>query len=641
MNWHWLLCGALLAGCTVDNPDALLDQGVELDQSAALDDLAIDQSVDLGAPGQCVPDGGSAQFPGVCVAGGWCFELPLPQGYPLTAVWAGSPCDVWASGNSIMLHFDGAHWTAPTQPPGPVASLWGTSSEDLWAVGAEGVYHWDGSSWQTATTPTAPAVFVNGSSTNNVWVGTQNDLLHWDGATWQSIPHSFNGASLIWSFGAQDTWVTEGSMLHHWDGTSWQDTIVSSSAYQVSVTGLWGSASNDVWAADALLLIPCSEICDYQFELRHYDGSTWTILQSARRLGILWGTGSNDIWTGSGMHWNGMQLEQVSSDWRPNARALAGTSPMDIWAVNGTAAPLHWNGSASTPGSSPNVGSISGLWVGPTGDAWAITSQGGVLRRTSAGWVSVTAGGSGPIWGTSSKDLWWANGLNGMKHWDGATSSSFPIPMPEPVVITGIWGSGSAPSDGGVDAATDVWAVAAAESPSSSIYIFHWDGSSWTRSSTPDALTASGYLRCVHGSGPNDVWAGGDDSALLHWNGSSWTQVATPTSGARWHGIWVNGPSDAWAASDVGLFHWDGQAWSSTRPSNNYLAVWGRGANDMFAVIDVFANFTDTVMAEHYDGTTWTPVTVPPITRSNEFGIAGFGASEMWLWNDSVILHHP
>ena len=67
----------------------------------------------------------------------------------------------------------------------------------------------------------------------------------------------------------------------------------------------------------------------------------------------------------------------------------------------------------------------------------------------------------------------------------------------------------------------------------------------------------------------------------------------------------------------------------------------GRGANDMFAVIDVFGNFTDTLMAEHYDGTTWTPVTVPPIMRSNEFGIAGFGASEMWLWNDSVILHHP
>ena len=353
MNWHWLLCGALLAE-DVDNPDELLDQGVELDQSAALDDSAIDQSVDLGAPGQCVPDGGSAQFPGLCVAGGWCFELPLPQGYPLTAVWAGSPCDVWASGKPSCSTSTARIGPPRRSRPGPLR-LFGvraarTSGPSALRASTTGMAR---AGKPQRHRPPPPSSSMVRARTTSGCTGKRFASL---GRRHVAIDSTF----VQWGIVNLELRRRRHLGYRRLDvAPLGRDELARHNRFVFGVPGLSDGlvafASNDVWAADALLRTTTSEICDYQFELRHYDGSTWTILQSARRLGILWGTGSNDIWTGSGMHWNGMQLEQVLSDWRPNARALAGTSPMDIWAVNGTAAPLHWNGSASTPGSSPNV----------------------------------------------------------------------------------------------------------------------------------------------------------------------------------------------------------------------------------------------------------------------------------------------
>src|SRR5437016_5939752 len=67
---------------------------------------------------------------------------------------------------------------------------------------------------------------------------------------------------------------------------------------------------------------------------------------------------------------------------------------------------------------------------------------------------------------------------------------------------------------------------------------YHWDGTAWTRSPTPNpAGPAQGnQLDAAAARATNDVWAVGGDSypevsLVLHWNGSTWRQVSVPDIG--------------------------------------------------------------------------------------------------------------
>lgn len=71
----------------------------------------------------------------------------------LRGVWAIAPDDVWAVGNAVILHYDGAAWSVHTPDTATGAELeavWGRAHDDVWAVGAgfDGhVLHWDGATW--------------------------------------------------------------------------------------------------------------------------------------------------------------------------------------------------------------------------------------------------------------------------------------------------------------------------------------------------------------------------------------------------------------------------------------------------------------------------------------------------------------
>jgi len=53
-------------------------------------------------------------------------------------------------------------------------------------------------------------------------------------------------------------------------------------------------------------------------------------------------------------------------------------------------------------------------------------------------------------------------------------------------------------------------------------------------------------LSAVWGSGPNDVWAVGDNGTIVRWNGAVWSPVASGTTNDLL-GIWGSGPDDIWA----------------------------------------------------------------------------------------------
>ena len=70
-------------------------------------------------------------------------------------------------------------------------------------------------------------------------------------------------------------------------------------------------------------------------------------------------------------------------------------------------------------------------------------------------------------------------------------------------------------------------------------------------------LTA--VVHAVGGSGPNDVWAGGDNGAY-RWNGSAWGPVITvPNKVGGIMRITSTSSNDAWASDAQGaLYRWNG-----------------------------------------------------------------------------------
>jgi hypothetical protein len=147
-----------------------------------------------------------------------------------------------------------------------------------------------------------------------------------------------------------------------------------------------------------------------------------------------------------------------------------------------------------------------------------------------------------------------------------------------------------------VAAPGDGWAVGTVSDTSSlasQTLAYHWDGTAWTRSPTPDPAgpAQTNQLDAVAARATDDVWAVGGDgypevSLVLHWTGSSWRRVSVPDIGSL----------DA----------------VTVAPGR----VWIAGGDQV----------------EQFDGTTWVRLPVPPVTAQSSVVITGVADTAAGLW---------
>ena len=212
------------------------------------------------------------------------------------------PSNVWAAGVSVnaanvevplIEHFSGTTWSvsnnAPVGDGGELVNVATDATNDAWAVGLEItgggsgqvplVMHWNGSVWQQVGTPN-PGTFsgltgVEASSATNAWaVGTSFNgsisapiAMHWDGTQWLTVavPNpAVNGATLqsvsavgpndVWAFGLQYTDPMGDSvpLIEHWDGTTWS---VAQSAPGTPPPGDSGSLFGSTVASSHVLTV--------------------------------------------------------------------------------------------------------------------------------------------------------------------------------------------------------------------------------------------------------------------------------------------------------------------------------------------------------------------------------------------------
>jgi hypothetical protein len=229
---------------------------------------------------------------------------------------------------------------------------------------------------------------------------------------------------------------------------------------------------------------------------------------------------------------------------------------------------------------------------------------------------------------------------------------------------------------------SDAWAVgyhsgAAFTNVGAKALIDNWNGAGWAQVAVPATPGNTALLLGVSASSATDAWAVGRtqlnksdfEPLALHWNGTAWSVspgfagAFSPISGASAEGVADISPSDAYAIGDsaataVGsLAHWNGAAWSPvTLPlpananSNTTLnAISADGSGDVWIVGTFLDSATEQneTFSEHFNGTTWTVVPMPPVNNSNinaffQFnGIKANSPSDVWAVGDSGVVDVP
>ena len=469
---------------------------------------------------------------------------------------------------------------------------------------------------------TAGAVY--GSGPSDVWVATLPDhkIARWNGSAWAWVAELADSSVLaIAGSGSSDVWLGgTGGALWHWDGNA---LTRANSNTTLDIQQIAVVASGQAFA---LAFVP---VHSGSFDLLRLEGTEWSVVgqpsapldlyflphdlyapTATEAWGVLyqqafhyqdnafgpvavpdvsgvWGTDPNNVWFGKDK-WDGQRIVQpLGSGWGP----IWGTGPTDMWI--GT---IHWDGQTATDyvtsGLGLGVAALRGL---STTDVWATTLYGGIVHFDgSQTWKEVVAdpdfssnhvyGLAEGIWQVGSNALWIAGPYNQIYLYDGG--ALVPIPdtgTPPTNDLLGVWGSST----------KDLWAVG------NNGAILHGDGTGWTQGTSPTTNT----LRAVSGSAANDVWAVGDAGTVAHWNGASWSATPSNTS-TDLFAVWATANYVVAVGANGTIIADDGKGFASqtSGATATLRGVWGRSPSDVYAA--------DGSNLFIYDGKAWTQKTI-------------------------------
>jgi hypothetical protein len=111
--------------------------------------------------------------------------------------------------------------------------------------------------------------------------GTEYNAAKWNGKTWQLqvILYPYQGQQFyaalhsLFVFAENDLWVGSNQPMH-WNGVSWQAYDLSASVWNGWINKMWGNSSSDLYFVGS------------GGSIVHYNGSTWTKIESGTSLDL-------------------------------------------------------------------------------------------------------------------------------------------------------------------------------------------------------------------------------------------------------------------------------------------------------------------------------------------------------------------
>lgn len=143
-------------------------------------------------------------------------------------------------------------------------------------------------------------------------------------------------------------------------------------------------------------------------------------------------------------------------------------------------------------------------------------------------------------------------------------------------------------------------------------------------------------LNAILGFSASDIFAVGDNGAIVHFDGSDWTSMVS-SSGRdyRLQSLWGQRNDDLFAVGWFGqIRHYDGVRWTDMESGTyrDLSSVWGAASDGVFAV-----GSEGTIL--HFDGTTWKAMNSG--TTSYLGGIWGASGDDVYaVGADGLILHY-
>ncbi len=324
-----------------------------------------------------------------CETAAWCpSPTTMDARYALTAVWGSGKNDVWAVGSAgTVLHWDGASWTStPVNTKHTLFGVWGSSANDIWIV-------------------STPTLLIHGTGFEN-GTATWEEHVPVETAAWQTVNGKLMRA--VWGTSANDVWIGGEPIAYYEENMAvvnqWRKSAGDAQAswkrtFQTSVTirGIWGSSSSDVWIVGRDTAIPEENGKAFHFDGTAGDGGLlqWTEVdtQSNAELEGVWGSSAADVWTvgarGTIRHFTAgaTAWKSVPSPTAHHLHAVWGSSKNDVWAVGDAGTVLHYDGQSWTestvafaPGERPN---LYGVWGSGPDDVW-IVGEGIVLHHSGS-----------------------------------------------------------------------------------------------------------------------------------------------------------------------------------------------------------------------------------------------------------------
>jgi hypothetical protein len=272
---------------------------------------------------------------------------------------------------------------------------------------------------------------------------------------------------------------------------------------------------------------------------------------SAREVTGIWGSAVDNVWFAQDAalvsKWNGGALEKIVVS--PNVfpgdfPQLTGSAANDIWAYSALDFYLgHFDGTGWKRVNLPNTSQGVSLWTAGSDVGWASIANGTTIaRRTGGNWVA--AGGFPDqasvkgVWGTAANAVYAVSVQGDVLRWDGQAWASMNAKTASmQKSLTRVWASGPG----------DIWAIGQQGT------IIHFDGSKWDRLD-PGIGTSS--VSAIHGFSPSDVWfasKGHASRCLFHYDGQS--LAAKPDRVCNVNVIWGAAPSDLWLGTADGRIY--------------------------------------------------------------------------------------
>lgn len=246
-----------------------------------------------------------------------------------------------------------------------------------------------------------------------------------------------------------------------------------------ALLSVWGPSPDDVWAVGGQVEDVRAAGAGSAVRRR---GGTWAVDELPAGTPLLnWVHGEGDrVWVvgnaGAALRREGDAWVATDSGVDVALWGVWANGPSDVWAVGGDAFDLegdpvivHWDGSAWTPATWPELDRRSSaffkVWASGAADVWVVGDGGVVLHFDGSAWAQVPSGTNDDLislWGTGDGEILAVGGrqLGVLARWDGAAWTAGEVDRA--LGLNGVWmdESGNASIVGNRGAAGEVEAGA-------------------------------------------------------------------------------------------------------------------------------------------------------------------------------------